>query len=426
MKHPWEKKISLAEFQKKNPLPEYPGVYFFLDEEESLLYIGKATSLRDRVKSYFLQDLLVTRGPKIKLMLPKIAFVAFRKTDSVLEALLLESELIKAHQPPHNTDAKDDKSYNQVVITKEAFPRVLIVRSRDITQGKFTLPVKYAFGPFPEGGALREALKIVRRLFPYRDKCVPYDELSEKQQAKARGCFSAQLGMCPGVCMGKISKEEYAKTIRNIRLLFEGKKKAIVRHLEKEMALAAGRLEFERAQEIKKTLFGLQHIQDMALVKNDLGEAERHRIEAFDVAHLQGESSVGVMTVVQNSHAQNSEYRQFKLRGKHGGNDLTALEEILRRRFGHPEWPFPELVVIDGGQNQVNAAEGVLAELGLAIPVVSVVKDARHRPDHCLGAPALVERFKKEILLANGEAHRFAITFHRKRRGRAFLGLTDR
>ena len=161
----------------------------------------------------------------------------------------------------------------------------------------------------------------------------------------------------------------------------------------------------------------------MALVKNDLGEAERHRIEAFDVAHLQGESSVGVMTVVQNSHTQNSEYRQFKLRGKHNGNDLSALTEILQRRFSHPEWPFPELMVIDGGQNQVNAAEGVLAELGLAIPVVSVVKDVRHRPDHFLGVPALVERFKKEILLANGEAHRFAITFHRKRRGKAFLGL---
>lgn len=417
----WEEKVSREDFLKKNTLPEYPGVYFFLSETNELLYIGKATSLRDRVKSYFMLDMMETRGPKIDLMMNAIHFIGYRKSDSVLEALLLESELIKKFQPMYNTSSKDDKSYNQVVITKEVYPRVLMVRSRDRDQGKFVLPVKYAFGPFPDGGGLREALKIVRRLFPYRDKCTPYEELSEKAKQHVRPCFSAQIGLCPGVCVGRISAKEYQKTLRHIRLLFEGKKSTILADLEKAMTKASDEQRYEEAQEIKKVLFGLRHIEDIALVKNDLAEEERHRIEAYDVAHVQGESAVGVMTVVQNSRPQVSEYRQFKLRAKHNGNDLTALEEILRRRFAHPEWPFPELVVVDGSDVHIRLAEKILTEIEVTIPVVSVVKDERHRPREVLGVPALAERFKKEVLLANGEAHRFAITFHRKRRRKNFL-----
>ncbi len=418
----WEDAISLTDFQNKNTLPEYPGVYFFVDETQAILYIGKATSLRDRVKSYFIQDMLETRGPKIELMMPQIVKIGFRKTDSVLEALLLESELIKKVQPPYNTSAKDDKSYNQVVITKEAYPRVLIVRSRDIAQGKFDFPIKYSFGPFPDGGGLKEGMKIIRRLFPFRDKCTPYEELSPKMRDKARPCFSAQIGLCPGVCVGKIGQKEYQEILKNLRFFFAGKKGMIIRSLEKKMTLAASEQRFEDAQVIKKVLFGLKHIEDMALVKSDQGVGERHRIEAFDVAHVLGESAVGVMTVVQNSRVQTSEYRQFKLRTKHNGNDLTALEEILRRRFAHPEWPFPELVIVDGGEVHIQLASRVLEELAINISVLSVVKDERHRPRAVLGVPALGERFKKEILLANNEAHRFAITFHRKRRGKSFLG----
>jgi excinuclease ABC subunit C len=417
----WEAKVSRKDFLAKNTLPEYPGVYFFLDDQEKILYIGKATSLRDRVKSYFVLDMMETRGPKIELMMNSLEFIGYHKSDSVLEALLLESELIKKIQPPYNTSSKDDKSYNEIVITKENYPRVLIVRSRDRAQGKFILPIQHVFGPFPDGGGLREAMKIVRRLFPFRDKCTPFDELSEKAKLKARPCFSAQIGLCPGVCVGRVTKIEYAKTLRHIRLFFQGKKGTILSDLEKSMLKASSEQRFEDAQEIKKVLFGLRHIEDMALVKNDLTEGERHRIEAYDVAHIQGESAVGVMTVVQNSRTQVSEYRQFKLRVKHNGNDLTALEEILRRRFAHPEWPYPELVVVDGSDVHIRVAEKVLSELEITIPVVSVVKDERHRPREVLGTEALALRFKKEAFLANAEAHRFALTFHRKRRAKNFL-----
>lgn len=429
--------MTLLAFQKKNSLPETPGVYFFLDHEGTLLYIGKATSLRDRVRSYFVQDVLVTRGPKIRLMLEQIASIAYAETESVLEALILETNLIKAEQPPYNTDAKDNKSFNHIVITKEEFPRVLIVRGRDIEQKKFTDPVKYLFGPFPQGGALRDALKIVRHLFPYRDKCVPFigtaahPGLNPGSQAPnlVRGralapkpCFNAQLGLCPGVCAGKVTAREYGQTINHIRLFFEGHKNTIVKDLEREMKLAAKERRFERAGEIKRTLFGLRHIQDMALIKDDIRERHAHRIEGYDVAHLGGAASVGVMTVVEESRPNKQEYRQFKLREKHGGNDLSALGEILTRRLKHLEWPLPEMLVVDGAKLQYEVAERILHEAGLAIPVVGVVKDSRHQPERLIGPESLIERFEKEILLVNSEAHRFALTFHRKRRGKEFLG----
>ncbi len=408
----WEKKVTLQAFQKKNTLPETPGVYFFLGAQDELLYVGKATSLKDRVRSYFLQDIIKTRGPKIMLMLERIESIAYAQTDSVLEALILESNLIKAEQPPYNTDAKDNKSFNHVVITKEDYPRVLIVRGRDIEQKKFTGPVKYIFGPFPQGGALRDALKIVRRLFPYRDRCTP---------RTGKPCFNAQLGLCPEVCTGAVSVREYGKTINHIRLFFEGHKNDVAKQLTREMKQAAKDLRFERAGEIKRTLFGLHHIQDMALIKDDLREKHAHRIEAYDVAHLMGESSVGVMTVVEESRPNKSEYRQFTLRGEHGGNDLSALEELVTRRLKHGEWPLPELMVVDGSLLQYDKAETVLAEASLTIPLVGVVKNTRHQPERLIGPEALIERFEKEILLANSEAHRFALGFHRKRRGKEFL-----
>lgn len=421
----WEKIQTLEAFHKKNILPETPGVYFFLDANKKLLYIGKATSLRDRVKSYFSRGITETRGPKIGLMLDQAHFVGYARTDSVLEALILETNLIKEYQPSHNTDAKDDKSYNHVVITREKFPRVLVIRGRDILK-RNQIPeskvqdYKYVFGPFPSGGGLREAMKIVRRLFPFRDKCVPANG------RESRACFNRQIGLCPGVCTGEISAREYGKIVNHIRLFFEGHKQTIVRDLKCEMKTAAKNFAFEQAQELKTTLFGLKHIQDIALIKDDKREVNAHRIEAYDVAHLGGTASVGVMTVVQNSRPAQSEYRQFKLRGEHNGNDLSALEEILTRRLRHPEWPLPEMIVVDGNILQSTKAQEVLLQMNLSIPIIGVVKNTAHRPDHLIGPDELTKRFKKEVILANSEAHRFAITFHRKRRGREFLSTAKR
>ncbi len=428
-------------------LPDVPGAYFFLDGKGEIVYIGKATSLKDRVRSYFVQDMLLTRGPKIVRMLERAESIEWQVTDSALEALLLEAELIKKHRPPYNTDVKDDKSWNMVVITEEKFPRVLVERGRTMQNEKCKMKnegnqgrenreynIRKTFGPFPSGGSLKEAVKIVRRIFPFRDRCVPYEDQKNSKKGNTLGmkpCFNAQIGLCPGMCAGKISAREYAKTIRNITMFFEGKKTKLVQNLEREMKREARALRFERANAIKKTLFALGHIQDVALLKRNLFEKDReafasvvgssYRIEAYDVAHLGGKETVGVMTVVSGGSAEKNEYRKFIIRGDTHGNDLAALEELLRRRFAHPEWTFPSLVVVDGGTLQYHVAKAVLSEYSLDIPIVSVVKDDRHNPKGILGPTRERDAFKNDILFANSEAHRYAISFHRKRRGKAFL-----
>ncbi|QQS15530.1 MAG: GIY-YIG nuclease family protein [Candidatus Moraniibacteriota bacterium] len=446
--------IEMFENQYRKQLPDSPGVYFFVDEQGRILYIGKATSLRDRVKSYFMQDMLLTRGPKIVRMLELATDIKWQEADSALEALLLEANLIHKHRPPYNTDAKDDKSWNHVVITKEKFPRVLIERGRRLEDRisnaeegsknkEFGMKIRAMFGPFPSGGSLKEAVKIVRKIFPFRDTCTPFDNAASKEDAiksarhasrrrrDVRGCFNSQIGLCPGVCTGDISAREYGKTIRNIILFFEGKKSTLVRMLEREMKSEARALRFERASEIKKTLFALSHIQDVALLKKSIfdisssersGESEgKQRIESYDVAHLGGTDTVGVMTVVENGKSNNQAYRKFILRGEARGNDLAALEEVLRRRFKHSEWGLPTLIVVDGSNLQRHVAEAVLRDFSIDIPIVSVLKDEHHRPKGVLGPRKERMAHQESILLANSEAHRFAISFHRKRRGRAFL-----
>lgn len=391
---------------KKFNLPDSPGVYFFLGGKSSkkILYIGKATSLKDRVKSYFAKDILLTRGPKIEKMLEEAKMVEFKKTDSVLEAMLLEAHEIKRLQPPYNTKAKDNKSYNFVTITKEDFPQVVV------TRGSGT------FGPFPHGKELKEALRIIRKLFPYRDRCKP---------GAGKRCFNAQIGLCPGVCSGEISKGDYRKIIGHIKLMFEGKKERVLRSLEKEMQALAKAHKFEEADKVKKQIFALDHIQDIALIKADLshlrhGGDGRFRIEAYDIAHLAGKDVVGVMTVVVDGELDKSQYRKFKIRVDKN-DDTQNLKEVLSRRLAHPEWRYPNLIVVDGGKGQINVAKKVLKDSGLdEIEVVSVLKDERHKPKEVLGSKQFVVGREKEILLANAEAHRFAIGYHRKLRGKGF------
>jgi len=414
--------------QKLNKkLPLSPGVYIFRNSKRAILYIGKATSLRTRVQSYFRKDLIDTRGPLLVGMLDSAHSVDFIETDSILEALLLEAHLIRKHLPPHNTIGKDNKSFNYVVITKEEFPRVLIVRGRNL---EARLPdidntkVKYIFGPFPHGAMLKEAMHLVRRIFPFRDKCLP---AQAGKPDSGKPCFNAQIGLCPGVCSGKMSQIEYARTIQRIKLFFEGKKKVLVRSIERDMKRSANELKFEEASRLKKTLFALTHIQDVALIKDDFNKRISKenegvfRIEAYDVAHISGTSTVGVMVALEDGEAKKSDYRKFKIRTS-TNDDNASLGEVLSRRFKHTEWTMPKLIVVDGGKAQVNTAQRALAGWGIMIPVAGVVKDEHHRAREIIGDKNLRILHEREIILSNSEAHRFAISYHRELRGRDSLG----
>ncbi|NCN52219.1 GIY-YIG nuclease family protein [Candidatus Parcubacteria bacterium] len=398
--------------QKK--LLDAPGVYFFLGKRKEILYIGKATSLKNRVRSYFTHDIREKRSEIIEKMVEEAKTVDATVTDSVLEALILETNLIRTHKPKYNTISKDDKSFNHLVITDEEFPRVLVVRGKDLTQEFAKKEIKYHFGPFPSGMLFREALKIVRKIFQFYDTDKPIGTEKGKM-ARGKVDFNRQIGLYPSVQ----SKKEYQKTIRHIKLFFEGKKKQIITELEKEMKTLAKAEKFEDANLVKRKIFALQHIQDVALIKDDVRvyrDEKTARIEGYDVAHLSGKNMVGVMTVSEGLQPQKSEYRKFKINTVHGSNDPAALREVLERRLAHPEWQYPSIIVVDGSTAQKNAAEHVLRKYDVLIPVVGVVKDEKHNPKRIIGPRSIIDTYHDAILLVNAEAHRFAIGYHRSKR----------
>jgi excinuclease ABC subunit C len=394
-------------------LPDSPGVYIFRDKRKDILYIGKATSLRDRVRSYFASDLAESRSPAIAQMVRDAVSVSWQETDSVLEALILEANLIKREQPPFNTLDKDNKSFNYLVVTKEKYPRVLIVRGRELFQKWRDADIKKLFGPFPAGGALKEGLKIVRRIFPFRDNsCTP---------ESGKPCFNAQIGLCPGVCSGATGAQEYAVTIKHICELFGGNFKGLKRQLGRDMKVAAADQRYEQAAVLRRQVEALSHIRDVSLIKEErVSSGGGVRIEGYDVAHTGGDETVGVMTVVQNGEALKSEYRKFKINSV-TNNDVAALKEVLSRRFEHPEWQYPRLIVVDGSTAQMRAAQKVLAGMGIQIPIVGVVKNEAHKAERLIGDARAREAYEKDIVLVNAEAHRFAIGWHRRRRSKAFI-----
>jgi len=396
-------------------IPDAPGVYFFRGPKREILYIGKATSLHDRVRSYFNGQLAESRSPAIVKMVQQARSVDWQECESVLEALILEANLIKKHQPRFNHDEKDDKSWNYLILSKEDFPRLLVVRGRELFDPTHTRDWKplRTFGPFPHGGQFKEALRLVRKIFPYRDTCTP---------GQGKPCFNRQLGLCPGVCTGEVSKEEYKKTIRNITELFSGKMQGLRRRLEKEMKEAAKKERFEEAQTLRSQVAALTHIRDVSLIKDEhrSGAGRGVRIEGYDVAHTAGKETVGVMTVVQAGEAQKAEYRKFKIQGA-GNNDVAALSEMLERRLRHAEWQFPRVIVVDGGAAQLRRAQSILRKAEIGIPVVGVVKNEFHKPERLIGDLRAIETYEKDILLANSEAHRYGLGWHRKRLRRGAL-----
>lgn len=389
-------------------LPDGPGVYFFL-KERTVFYIGKATSLRDRTRSYFSKDLIVTRGPMILDMVVQADKIDWQETDSVLEALILEAELIKKHLPKYNVKEKDNKSWNYVCITDEKIPKVIIKRGRELKNKNSYQSFSKVYGPYTNGGQLNEALKIIRKIFTFLD-----------EKSKNNYEFYKQLNLVPE------NREIYDNNIKNLKLFFEGKKKKILNNLQKEMKMFAKKREFEKAGEVKRQIFALQHIQDISLIKNDLQESKikskaANRIEAYDIAHMSGKNMVGVMTVLEDREITKREYKKFIIRTQSGSNDTGALEEVLSRRFRHLEWGLPNLVVVDGSTAQMNVAKRVLNKYQFKIPIVAVTKDKHHKAKAITGDEKIIKQYKREILLANSEAHRFAIKFYRSKSRRNML-----
>jgi excinuclease ABC subunit C len=398
-------------------LPSSSGVYIFKDSVGKILYIGKATSLKSRVRSYFNggnDDRPIGAG------ISQIEDIEIRKTDSVLEALILEANLIKKFQPKYNVDLKDDKSFAYFIVTKEEFPRIIILRETDLDKNKSD--IKFSYGPYTSKKQMEIALKIIRRIFPFH---------SLKQKTE-KGCLDFQIGTCPGPYAKAISRPDYLKNIINIRMILEGKKKSLIGKLKKEMKKLSKQHEFERAGELRNQIFALEHIRDVALISKDKEkESEKIRpelrIEAYDISNISGKDAVGSMVVFKNREPEKSQYRKFKIKTIQGADDVGMMREVLLRRFNN-NWPKPDFIFLDGGVGHLNMGNHVLKTLGLDIPVVAIAKGpTRKKLDVRFKNFDLRKETKGIIYDQNllkqimDEAHRFAITYHKKVRKRNFI-----
>ena len=399
----------------------------YYNAQGELLYVGKATSLKRRVGSYFNKQL----EGRIRKLVSEIARIDYIETPTVIEALILEANKIKALSPKYNILSRDDKTFLYLAITNDEYPRPELIRGHDLKQQGEDRFLR-VFGPYISSRSLKMALELVRKFIPW-STCEP---------DKKRPCFNAQIGKCPGVCTRAISKQDYRRYIRQLIDFFDGKKAKIEKQIEREMHKAAKELRFEDAAILRRRLFALQHIKDIALISKEDHKLpfsnERYeelinldgRIEAYDISNISGTNAVGSMVVFENGRPAKSQYRKFKIKTVKGANDVAMMDEVIRRRLRRGElypnaWPLPELMVIDGGHPQVNRVQRILTELGLDIPIVGLAKgpdrkqDAMvyNRKDRRLQRTAT--RGKELFQKARDEAHRFAVKYHRELRGKS-------
>lgn len=407
----------IPDFLDKTKIPHKPGVYIYKDTSGSILYVGKAIDLFHRVSSYFSGE----QFTKTAIMVEKIASLDTIIVESELEALILEANLIKKYLPPFNVSLKDDKGYLYIALTKEEFPRVITARKMALKTMK-----KY-WGPYPSSGTVQGTLKLLRRVFSW---C---------SGGHRRACFYYHLGLCPGACVGAITKQDYDKIINRFSRFLDGKKDELVEELSKEMKRASQSQKYEEAGVIKKMLSGITYITQtnrvsLYLQNPNFLQDERQlaleqlqkdlkllklpeRIEGYDISNIQGKEAVGSMVVMTNGEIDKSEYRKFKIHITGRPNDVGMHKEMMRRRLKHPEWPFPDLIIVDGGRGQ---ARGV----NYGIPIFGLAKR-----EEWLYPPEgeIIKLSKKSLSLKllqrlRDESHRFALAFHRKLHGNMILG----
>jgi len=378
-------------------VPHKPGVYLFKDESGQVIYIGKAIDLKTRISS-----------PR-NWHWDSVSTIV---VESELEALILEANLIKKYLPRFNIRLTDDKDYLYIKITKEIFPKVVTARKHELKESL------NFFGPFPSSKTVRETLKSLRRVFPWCN-------------GGKKSCFYYHLLLCPGACVGEINQKDYKKIIKNFIKFMQGKKDSLVKELTKEMSKLSKEQNFEKAAKIKKTLAGIAYITQTQRVnlylenpnflenekKLALQELQQvlnlpkipERIEGYDVSNIQGKEAVGSMVVLTKGDIDKSQYRKFKIRTENKPNDVAMMKEIIARRFKHPEWPKPDLIIVDGGRAQVRIVKSEIPVFGLAkraewlySPKEQIIKLKKTSP-----ALKLLQKLRDE-------AHRFAISYHRK------------
>lgn len=399
-------------------MPDAPGVYLMKDEKGAVIYIGKAKSLKKRLSTYLGRDL----SSKTIALMSCVSDIEYRLTSTESLALLLEASLIHQYKPKYNVSLRDDKNFPLVKITNEEFPVVCITRKRQADQARY-------FGPYTGAKLLKNALKIIRRQFPYRScKRLPKE-----------ACIYYRIGLSPAPCIGKINKKEYAKTIENISLILEGKTDALIKKLSHEMNLKSKEQKFEEAAKIRdkinalsamgqsKRNFGVQdELQDLRNLLN-LKSLPR-RIEAFDISNIFGREATGSMVSFYKGFADKDNYRRFRIKTVETIDDYKCLGEVINRRYSRvikEKLPLPDLILIDGGKSHLSVANKEIKKLGLKIPLVSIAKDKENIYTKNKPKPIRLEEDTPALNLIRkirNEAHRFALSYHHILRRKKIIG----
>lgn len=403
--------------EKLKTLPAAPGVYFHKNAEGEIIYVGKAAVLKNRVRQYFQKS---EKDPKTEALVKEIAMTDWLVVDTEMDALFLESEMIKRYMPKWNILLRDDKTVSYVRIDmKSEIPCVTMTRNPEGDDAEY-------IGPFYAKRTVADALRILRKVFPYYIK--PYD---------GKKSLDTDLGLTPGIEVGKSNAKEYKKDLKKLIKYLEGGRKTLLFEIEKEMRVAADKGDFEEAAKLRNQLFALKELrkkivfsdkefmsisEDEALkqLKELLGLKEvPKRIEGYDISHQSGENVVGSMVVFVNGASDRAEYRKFKLRNQKN-DDTGNLREVLERRLKHEEWTLPDLVILDGGEGQINAVKDLLDAKN--IPVIGRNKSGDHTrnsavniviPEKGIFEINPESHVAKLIARIDEESHRFAIAYHR-------------
>ncbi len=432
------KKFKYLNIKDVERLPNATGIYaFFATLKPSrakagknvFLYIGKAISIKSRVKNHIGQPTF-----KDNIFVPKTEKIGFIATGSEIEALILEANLIKKYQPKYNTAWRDGKSHNYVFITREKFPRVFIAHQLQTTNYKLLTSI----GPFIDGGAIKQTLRVLRRIFPYRTcKTLP-----------KKACLYKDLNLCPAPCQLKVqsAKLKVRKNIKNLVAILNGKKNYVIKNLQKEMRKASQEQDFEKAKTLRDQIFTLEnvfsHSHVLKGVKLPASSTSREfhsfhslqsflklknkikQIEGYDISNIQGKEATGSMVVFENGKPNKNKYRKFKIKITGKPNDTAMLKEIISRRLKHKEWALPQVMLIDGGKAQLNAVLQCKVQ-SAKFKVIALAKKNNELFIEGKEKPMLLKNLPQEtanlILQIRDEAHKFAISYHKKLRSKTFL-----
>jgi excinuclease ABC subunit C len=427
--------------EKVRTFPTTPGVYLMKDARGQVIYIGKAKSLRSRASTYFTKE--AAEDDRTRELVKHIADIDYLPTETEVDALLYESRLVKDIQPKFNRDLKDGKSFPYLQIrTREEFPRVEFTRTPRRKGVRL-------YGPFTSARSLRAAIQVLQRVFQFRT-CTLDIRSDDDRWRWFRPCILHSIRQCSAPCNFRVTREEYRKQVRKLILILEGKKDRLLKEMEAQMREASAALQFEKAARIRDEVSALRNLElrgdaseaiqphvfpidpkkGLAGLRKVLGMAKTPRtIEGVDIAHLSGQDTVASLVSFLDGLPFKAGYRRYKIKSVEGVDDFASMREVITRRFKRlheDEVPFPDILLIDGGKGQLNAALDAFKMLGIEPPtVISLAKQEEEifRPGEAESIKLSRHSAALRLLqYVRDEAHRFAQHYHHILRRRK---LTD-